>query len=79
MHRTDLKLLRIRNGFSQEKMSLRLGYSRNQYARIENGEQEVSLKFLVALSNAFGMSLEEAKELAKRDKERKAKKDRKTR
>lgn len=79
MQRTELKLLRIKHGFSQEKMALRLGYSRNQYQRIEIGEQEVSLKFIVALSTAFGLSLEEAKELTKRDKERQAKNDRETR
>lgn len=79
MQRTTLKLLRIKHGFSQEKMALRLGYSRNQYQRIEGGEQEVSLKFIVALSTAFGLSLEEAKELTKRDKETKAKNDRETR
>ena len=68
--RTELKLLRVKHGFSQEKMALRLGYSRNHYQRIENGEQEVSLNFLTALCNAFGLSLEQAKELTKRDDER---------
>ena len=67
--RTALRLLRIKHGFSQDKMALRLGYSRNQYARVENGEQEPTLKFLVALSNAFGMSLGEAREVTKRDDE----------
>ena len=66
--RTSLKLLRIKHGFTQDKMAVRLGYSRNQYARIENGEQNVTLKFLVALCTAFGLSLDEAKELTKRDK-----------
>lgn len=79
MPRTSLKLLRIQNGFTQDKMALRLGYSRNQYARIENGTQDVTLKFIVAVSNAFGKSLEEAKELTKRDKERQAENDRETR
>lgn len=65
--RTALKLLRVKHGFTQDEMALRLGYSRNQYQRIENGAKGVSLKFLVALSTAFGMSLDEAKELTKRD------------
>lgn len=77
--RTALKLLRIKHGFTQDKMAVRLGYSRNQYQRIENGTQGVTLQFLVALSNAFGMSLDEAKELTKRDKERQTENDRKTR
>ena len=63
--RTALKLLRIKHGFSQKEMAVRLGYSRNQYARVETGEQEPTLKFLVALSTAFGMSLGEAKEATK--------------
>lgn len=79
MERTSLKLLRVKHGFSQEKMALRLGYSRNQYRRIENGEYGVTLKFLVALCNAFGLNLDEAKELTKRDKERQTENDRETR
>lgn len=67
--RTALKLLRIKHGFSQKKMAVRLGYSRNQYSRIEIGEQKPTLKFLVALCNAFGMSLEEAREVTKVDEE----------
>lgn len=77
--RTALKLLRIKHGFTQDKMAVRLGYSRNQYQRIENGEQEPTLKFIVALSNAFGLSLDEAKELTKRDKDEQQENDRKTR
>lgn len=77
--RTELKILRIKHGFSQEKMALRLGFCRNYYQRIESGEQAVSLKFLVALCNAFGMTLDEAKELTKCDEERQAENDRETR
>ena len=76
MQRTALKLLRIKHGFTQDKMAVRLGYSRNQYQRIENGTQGVTLTFLVALCNAFGMSLDEAKELTKRDKEKQQESDR---
>lgn len=79
MQRTRLKVLRVQHGFTQEQMGVRLGYSRNQYQRIEAGEQEVTIKFIVALSTAFGLSLDEAKELTKRDKERQTKNDRKTR
>lgn len=71
MQRKKLKVLRMENGFSQEKMALRLGLSRNHYQRIECGVQEVSLRFLVALTMAFGMSLEEAKELTARESEEK--------
>ena len=77
--RTALKLLRIKHGFTQDGMAVRLGYSRNQYQRIENGVQSVTLKFLVALCNAFGISLDEAKELTKRDNSKKAESDCETR
>lgn len=70
--RTALKLFRVKKGLTQDEMSVRLKYSRNQYQRIENGVQGVSLKFLVALCDAFGMSLDEAKELTKRDNSKKA-------
>ena len=79
MKRTDLKLLRIQHGLTQDRMAEKIGFSRNQYQRVEAGDQDVSLKFLVAFGDAFGMSLEEAKELTKRDKERQAQNDRKTR
>lgn len=78
MQRTALKLFRIKRGYTQDGMSEKLGYSRNQYQRVENGEQGVTLKFLVALSDAFGMSLDEAKELTKRDKDKQEKSDRET-
>lgn len=69
MQRTQLKLLRIKHGFSQEKMAVRLGYSRNHYAGIENGKRDPTLKFIEALCTAFGLSLAEAMEVTKRDDE----------
>ena len=69
MSRTTLKLLRVKHGLSQDKMAKKVGYSRNHYASIENGDRDVTLKFLEGLCNAFGMSFEEAKELTERDKE----------
>lgn len=68
--RTALKYLRLQHGLTQDEMAERLGYSRNQYQRVELGNQNVSLKFLIALSNAFGMSLDEAKKKTKRDDEK---------
>lgn len=77
--RTALKLFRVKKGLTQDEMSVRLNYSRNQYQRIENGVNGVSLKFLVALCDAFGLSLDEAKELTKRDDSEKAESDCETR
>lgn len=65
--RMSLKLFRIGRKLSQDGIAEKLGYSRNQYQRIENGVQDVTLNFLSALCTAFGISLEEAKELTKRE------------
>lgn len=65
--RMKLRIFRIKHNLTQEGMAKRLCFSRNQYARVENGEQEPSIRFLVNLSEAFGISLDEAKELTKRD------------
>lgn len=67
--RTALKVFRIKQHYSQETMAKALGFSRNQYQRIENGAGGVSMKFIVALSEVFKLSLEEAKEMTKRDDE----------
>lgn len=69
MQRTELKLLRVKHGFSQDKMAVRLGYTRNHYAAIENGKREPTPKFVDALSVAFGLTYEKAKEVLKRDDE----------
>ena len=65
MERTALKLFRIRKGLTQVEMAAKLNYSRNQYQRVETGEWHPTLRFLAALSETFGMSLDEAKELTK--------------
>ncbi len=69
MERTELKLFRIKNKLSQEQIAEKLGYSRGHYVRFENGEAEITLRFLQALETAFGLSYEEAKAVTKRDKE----------
>lgn len=70
MERTNLKVFRIKKKMSQAKFAKELGYSRNHYARIENGSHEAPLKLLVALSKKYGMTLDEARELTKTDNER---------
>lgn len=70
MERTNLKVFRIRKKMSQAKFAKELGYSRNHYARIENGSHEVHLKLLVTLSEKYGMTLDEARELTKIDEDR---------
>lgn len=65
MERTELKLYRLRQKLSQAEFAKKLGYSRAQYARVENGEQEAQLKMLVALSEFSGKTLDEVRELVK--------------
>ena len=69
MNRTELKLFRLNKLLTQEQIAEKLGYSRGQYARFENGDAEITLRFLEALETAFGLTFEEAKEITKRDKE----------
>ena len=67
--RTELKRFRVSKFLTQEQVAKLLGYSRGQYARFENGEQDVTLRFLQALEKAFGITFDEAKEITKRDNE----------
>lgn len=67
--RKDLKLFRIDKELSQEQFAEKLGYSRGQYARFENGAQDVTLRFLEALTKAFGITLDDAKAITKRNNE----------
>lgn len=69
MARTELKRFRATKLLTQEQVAKMLGYSRAHYALFENGTKEVTLRFLEALATAFGLTLEEAKQLTKRDSE----------
>ena len=63
--RENLIVYRVRSGLTQVEMAAKLGFSRQHYARIENGTQEVSIRFLVKLGELFGITIDEAKELTK--------------
>lgn len=67
MARTELKRFRAGKLLTQEQFAKKLGYNRAHYARFENGTAEITLRFLEALTKAFGITLDEAKELTKRD------------
>lgn len=71
MERQGLRILRVKKRLSQAQMAEKLGYSRGHYARFENGDADMTLRFLQALENAFGLTFEEAKELTKLDNEKK--------
>lgn len=67
--RTKLKKFRCGRLLTQGNVAEMLGYTRGHYARFESGEAEITLRFLEALTKAFGITFEEAQELTKRDKE----------
>lgn len=67
--RTKLKQFRGGKLLTQEQVAKKLGYNRAHYARFENGTAEITLRFLEALTKAFGITFDEAKELTKRDNE----------
>lgn len=68
-NRTKLKQFRSSRLLSQEQISKQLGYTRAHYARFENGAAEITLRFLEALTKAFNITFDEAKDLTKRDNE----------
>lgn len=54
-----IKELRIKNGFSQEKVAQVIGVSRPTYTAIESSKQELSLEEAKKLATLFGMSVDE--------------------
>lgn len=61
--RTNLKLLRVKYGFTQAQMAMRLGISRTAYINIEKGRSKGSIDFWLGVKRAF--SEEDIEELAK--------------
>ena len=51
--RTNLKLLRVKVGLSQEEMSNKIGCSRATYSAIEKGARTGGCKFWEQLQQAF--------------------------
>lgn len=69
--RTKLKLFRIGKGLTQEAMGNEIGYARMQYAAIENGKYDPTLRFIEAFKERFGLSHDEAMKILKKDGEEK--------
>lgn len=57
--RQELYMLRVRKGLSQEQFAATIGYKRDTYAKVENGDREPSMKFCKALSEAWNIPLAE--------------------
>lgn len=52
-----IKGLREISGISQESLSLELGIGLDEYKSMENGETDISLAFLIKISNRFKIEL----------------------
>ena len=65
--RKNLKMLRVENDFTQEKMAIRLGVTRATYCKIENGKSKGTMTFWLAVKRAFPeIDIEEMTEVKER-------------
>lgn len=53
-----IRQLRIKNGYTQEKLAHNLNIDRSFYSRIESGQKGCSVDLLVRLSDCFQVSLD---------------------
>ena len=54
-----VKALRVKKGWSQEKLAELTGFHRTYIGMVERGERNISLQNIYSLSKQFGLSLEE--------------------
>lgn len=55
----SLKVFRARRGLTQEQMASKMGWSRQYYAKAENGRSNGSITFWNRLQHAFNVPDEE--------------------
>lgn len=65
--RTELKVFRVKQGLSQKQFAEKVGYNWVHYAKFENGTQAITMRFINALQEAFGLTLDEATKITKSD------------
>ena len=53
-----IRQLRIKNGFTQERIAETLNIDRSFYSRIESGKNGCSVDLFIQLSDVFGVSLD---------------------
>ena len=56
---TNIKILRKRQGKSQEEMALELGMNRSTYSGYENNIAQPNLENILRISNYFGLTIED--------------------
>ena len=61
--RQGLYMFRISKGMTQEQFAETLGYKRDCYGKVENGDRNPSMKFCRALSEAWSIPLTEVFEM----------------
>lgn len=61
--RTSLYMFRCSKNMTQEKFAASIGYKRDTYAKVENGDREPSMKFCKAISEAWAIPLTEVLEM----------------
>lgn len=66
----SLKVMRARRGLTQEQMAERMGWSRQYYAKAENGKSIGSIRFWQRLQEAFDVPDEEMWDIVNDTKER---------
>lgn len=54
-----IKILRTRQGYSQEKLALKIDMDRTYYASVESGKRNIALKNIKKIADGLGVSLEE--------------------
>lgn len=57
-HKNNLKFLRDKYGYSQEKIATDAGIERSVLSRYENGERKISVNNLIKLSKLFNVTPE---------------------
>lgn len=60
-----LRLFRVGKQLTIEQFAEKLGYGRRHYSEIEKGLRKPTLRLCESLQTAFGITLDEAKELTK--------------
>lgn len=53
-----IKEIRLKTGFTQKQIAERLKIKYQQYARYENGENEMPMRHYIALADFYGVSLD---------------------